>query len=422
MKVVNLVKQKFINLTNKEKIILFAGLLVFTLIISFAVPSLARYKNRHPLDISTVWDGSIATSYRSGSGKIDDPYIISNGAELAYFSSKLKEEENGYKDTYFKLGSNIVLNNGVFNYENGVRYTLNETKFYLKNFTNEFYDNEEFDGVKIGDINTFSPLNNFKGHFDGDGYIIYGLYIYGENKEVSLFTNLNGIVENLYLKNSMIYGGEVAGGVASTTNGAIIKNVMNEGFVIGLDEGSTNLITNDITDIERTIESTSNEVITTITNIPVINGEVISTTITGKLEKSGDGSLLINNTLVEVDENGLFTVELGNTVLTNITLNYKDSANTTFKLTNLKYNINYKQLVSGGIVGISYNTNYENVINKAEVYGNINSGGLVGLLNGTSNINQSYNTGKVVAFSNAGGLVSSVIYNSNDVNVIKTYI
>ena len=219
----------------------------------------------------------------------------------------------------------------------------------------------------------------------------------------------------------MIYGGEVTAGVASLANNSTIKNVMNEGFVIGLDEGTTNLITNDISDIERTIESTSNEVITTIANIPIINGEVISTTITGKLELTGEGTLLINNNLVELDENGNFTIELGNTVLTNITLNYKDSSNTTFKLTNLKYNINYKQLVSGGIVGISYNTNYENVINKAQVYGNINSGGLIGLLNGTSSINQSYNTGKIVAFENAAGLISSVNYNNNDVSIIKTY-
>ena len=43
------------------------------------------------------------------------------------------------------------------------------------------------------------------------------------------------------------------------------------------------------------------------------------------------------------------------------------------------------------------------------------------MLNGTSNINQSYNTGKIVAFENAGGLISSVNYNTNDINISKTY-
>ena len=421
MEVVNFIKQKFKNLSNIQKISIFVCLLVFTLIMSFTVPSLARYKNRNPLDLTTVWDGSVASSYRSGDGTKDNPYIISNGAELAFFSSMAKEDKTGYKDKYFKLDSNIVLNNGLFNYESTVKYTLNTTEFYIKEYTNEFYDNENYEGVKIGTINTLNPISNFNGHFDGNGYIIYGLYTYSDKDETSLFTNLKGTVENLYVKNSMIYGGQVTGGIASTTNGATLKNVMNEGFVIGLDEGNENLITNDMADIERTIESTSNELITTITNYPVINGEVVSTSITGKLEKTGDGNLLINNTLVEVDENGLFTIELGSTVLTYITLSYTNATNTTYKLTNLKYNINYKQLVSGGIVGISYNTNYENVINKAQVYGNINSGGLIGLLNGKSNINQSYNNGKIVAFENAGGLISSVNYNANDINITKAY-
>ena len=31
-----------------------------------------------------VWDGMIATSFSKGTGAKDDPYLIGNGAELAY--------------------------------------------------------------------------------------------------------------------------------------------------------------------------------------------------------------------------------------------------------------------------------------------------------------------------------------------------
>ncbi|MDO4568054.1 MAG: hypothetical protein Q4B99_03745, partial [Clostridia bacterium] len=31
-----------------------------------------------------IWDGTIATSYAGGTGTQDDPYLIENGAQLAY--------------------------------------------------------------------------------------------------------------------------------------------------------------------------------------------------------------------------------------------------------------------------------------------------------------------------------------------------
>ena len=81
------------NLSYVQKISLFAGLIIVAMVISFAIPSLARYKNRMPIDINAVWDGSVAESYRSGKGTEDDPYIISNGSELAYLASELKSEK-----------------------------------------------------------------------------------------------------------------------------------------------------------------------------------------------------------------------------------------------------------------------------------------------------------------------------------------
>ena len=50
---------------------------------------------------------------------------------------------NSYANTYFKLNNNIVLNDGVFSYDDTskIMYTLNDSTFYVKNYTNYFYDN-----------------------------------------------------------------------------------------------------------------------------------------------------------------------------------------------------------------------------------------------------------------------------------------
>jgi len=412
------IKEKFQKLTSVEKISIFVGLILIIVILSVGVPSLARYKNRNPLDLNTVWNGEVATSYRNGSGTIDDPYIISNGEELAYFSSMLKTTD--YKDKYFKLNNNIVLNNGTFGYDTNVKYTLNTTEFYVKEFTNEFYDNASFDGVKIGNINVFEPINGFKGHFDGDGHIIYGLYVHS-GKNTALFTNLSGTVENLYLKNSMIYGGQVVGGVSSNTDNAVIKNVMNEGFVIGQKDDTPLVLSTDVQNIELIVGSSYTEYVDVLKSVPVIDGVIEKVTLTGKLEMDNNGTVLVDGNEVMIDSDGKFEVDLGTGISTYITVNFSSSVRTTFKLSNLKYNIVYNQLISGGIVGISNNTSYENVINKAYVYGILNSGGIAGFAKGTTNILQTYNTGSINAIENAGGLISLIKNNTNNVSINKSY-
>lgn len=419
MKYFEFFKKKLNKLSSNQKISIVFVVIALIIIVSIAVPSLAKYKDRNILDMTSVWKGGIASSYRSGDGTKDNPYIISNGDELAYLSSMLKNTD--YSNTYFKLENNIVLNNGVFSYENVVKYKLNTTWFYVKEYTSEFYDNEEYTGINIGSINSFSPLNNFKGHFDGNGHIIYGLYIYSDSSELGLFTNLGGTVENLHLKNSMIYGGEVSSVLAANTNNASIKNVIAEGYVIGIDEKDVVKINNNISNIERTIENTSNEIITLLDGINPINGEVISTSLSGKLEVSNNGKLYINDTLVTVNENNEFSIELGDTLLTSVLFRYVDSANSTYTLTDLKYTISYNTLVAAGITAIANNTSFEGVINKATVYGYLNAGGIVGISNGEVSLSQSYNTGNITAYKNAGGIISSISYNNKDIQISNVY-
>ena len=98
-----------IRLNKINKIILIVLSIVFILLLLFISPALARFRNRS-ISFDAVWSGNVATSYRSGNGTIDNPYIIANGEELAYFSSQL--ENNDYENSYFKITNHIKLNEG----------------------------------------------------------------------------------------------------------------------------------------------------------------------------------------------------------------------------------------------------------------------------------------------------------------------
>ena len=58
---------------------------------------------------SEVWDGSVATSFESGNGTEADPYVIKNGAQLAYLAQQVATKADTYAGKYIVLGSNIDL-------------------------------------------------------------------------------------------------------------------------------------------------------------------------------------------------------------------------------------------------------------------------------------------------------------------------
>ena len=69
-----------------------------------------------------IWDGKRAFAFAGGSGTKDDPWQISNGAELAYMAhvfntTVLKDTGETYGHDYFVLTNDIYLND-VSNYDN----------------------------------------------------------------------------------------------------------------------------------------------------------------------------------------------------------------------------------------------------------------------------------------------------------------
>ena len=213
------------RLNKNEKIVLIVLFILFVLLLLFKSPALARFKNRS-LSSSNVWSGEVATKYKSGNGTIDNPYIISNGEELAYFSSML--ENNNYEGKYFKLINNIRINEGVFKYEDDkIEYVLNDTTYYVNG--SSYYDNDEFIGEPVGTLNVFPSLNNFKGYFDGDSHIIYGLYL--DSDDTGLFTNLSGEIDSLYISNALISGNN-SGILSNNITSGSVSNVMVDGYIL----------------------------------------------------------------------------------------------------------------------------------------------------------------------------------------------
>ncbi len=419
------IKRAFKKITKIPKIYYFVFLLIISIGVIVFTPSLARYKNRLPIDISTVWDGIVADNYRSGNGTKENPYIISSGSELAYFSKML--ETNDYENTYFKMSNDIVLNNGVFDYDtvNGIEYHLNESTFYIKKYTNEFYDNINCDGVKISTINLFEPLNNFKGYFDGNSYTIYGLYLTSDSaNNLALFTDLSGTVENLYVENALVYGGNISAGIASNASETTIKDVLFDGNVVGNSGTSEKTVEVNLSDADLSFSETNPSGITIAIPEENIdkNIDVLTTTLTGTCTNVSLGdSISIGGIPIGNCENGTFEIELDNYVTSTLNVEYYLANEKTVTLSNLKYTVNYRDDITGGLIGMGENVALENVINKSSVYGSHLSAGLIGYAKGDIDIEKSYNTGSISGDDTSGGLIGKISGSSNGTNISYSY-
>lgn len=95
-----------------------------------------------------VWGGRLASGFAGGTGKIDDPYLISTPEQLAYLVNDLYASVGNY----YKLTDDIYLNDV-------------KNSNWEKNNPNSWF---WVSGARTG---------NFNGHFDGDGHVVYGLYL-----------------------------------------------------------------------------------------------------------------------------------------------------------------------------------------------------------------------------------------------------
>ena len=131
------------------------------------------------LNTKEVWKGNIATKFVWGNGNQNEPYLITNGDELAYLAQQVNNGEN-YAGKYFQLTNDIDLGNQTWN--------------------------------PIGNTS-----NSFMGIFEGAGHAI---------------TNANIIVDSLPSATYDSYG--LFGSLGGGNNKTIIRNVELSGININI--------------------------------------------------------------------------------------------------------------------------------------------------------------------------------------------
>ncbi|MBO4734101.1 MAG: hypothetical protein J5662_06440, partial [Clostridia bacterium] len=140
----------------------------------------------------SVWDGASASASLSGSGTADNPYLIKNADDFAYFASQSRGG-NYYSGKYVQLDDDISLNNAAI-----------------------------------------SSLGGFNGNFDGKGHEISGINITAASGNQGFFTAINGgTVKNLTLTGSVSSTGNTVGGFAGYITSATFINCVNNLNVTG---------------------------------------------------------------------------------------------------------------------------------------------------------------------------------------------
>lgn len=407
---------------KKRKIIILIVSLVFIFGILVSYPSLAKFKNRNTIYTTPTWDGTVATSYKTGDGSIDDPYIISNSSEFAFFIEQLKTVD--YEGIYFELGADIVLNYGLFDYNSsdGLKYIIDDKTYYIKEYTNEYYDNPTLIGEPIGQVNSISPIKSFKGNLNGKSFTIFGMYITSSvESELALFENISGIIKDLYITNSSVYGLGKVSGVAVNSENATISNLIYDGYVVN--KATSKFNENNLEDLPVTLSS-----LETVTELELpevlITDEIKSIKLLGKYEIVEVGENVSSNTIKinDTDISSNFVVDLGTTLNDNISILTSSTVDgTVINFYDLKYKIEYCDDIATGIISNAIDTTLLNVVNKADIYGNYVSAGFVGSVKGNFVLKRSYNTGNIKSVDISSGLVGLLKNNESTIEFSNVY-
>ncbi len=102
--------------------------------------------------VGGIWSGLCATDYAGGTGTVDDPYLIATGEQLYKCVTTPTSETVG---KHYKLIADIKLNN-----------------VYIEN---QVYSTQWAEKTNLNSWACQTAIH-FRGHFDGDGHIVSGLY------------------------------------------------------------------------------------------------------------------------------------------------------------------------------------------------------------------------------------------------------
>ena len=165
-----------------------------------------------------TWDGTtIAANYAGGDGTKENPFLISNGAELAKLAQDVMAEKDFSLGRYFKLTADIVLNENV-----------NQTAATTLESGNAFPASPV-----IGAFASETEYTAFQGVLDGDGHTISGLYLTFA-QDITNYLALFRVTEDAEIRNLGIQDSYVyAGAYLSNLVGRAINTRIINCFVVG---------------------------------------------------------------------------------------------------------------------------------------------------------------------------------------------
>lgn len=144
-----------------------------------------------------------------GAGTEEDPYIISSAKEL-YLLTETCESKKGYKDSFFVLTEDII---------------LNDTSSWRSWETNS----PKNKWTPIG-----APRTPFEGTFDGQGHTVTGMYASEDKNGIGLFGyTKEAVIKNVRVEKSFASGISDVGLIVGMSDSSYIFNVSSEGYVSG---------------------------------------------------------------------------------------------------------------------------------------------------------------------------------------------
>lgn len=362
-----------------------------------------------------AWDGTTAKDFACGSGTKLSPHIILTAEQLAHLSFEIGANNKDYQGKYYKLGADIILNEGKIIDEKGA-LSADSSK-----------------------LHKWTPIGNssveFTGNFDGDGHSVSGMFINTTSTHNGLFGNVSGTVQNLVVENGWVMGGKFTagvvgynvgtisgvenyasatatdacvGGVVGSSNekqyryNSVIKNVKNYGIIVG--KNNVGGVAGCATYV--TIDGATNEV--------AIEGYAYVGGVLGGIGSTNDNDIknLWNKGKISGSHfvggvaghcgGALHVYESNNSS----SYYCNNSAYHCGKVSNA-YNENFvsgKNYV-GGAMGEACGANIMNFVNVADVEGEYGVGGVIGSVV-DSKTKSLYNTGNVFGSEYVGGIFS----------------
>lgn len=201
---------KVLRIKNKKNMFISLTTILVILVAVFAAIKL--YPTFTEKLSSSIWDGSIATSFSKGDGSESNPYIISDGSEFAFLITKLKSEDStSYFNKFYEIQNNIDFDNRDFSF-------IDSTKTFSGNINGNGYTLSNLN------FNTCSP-NADTG-----------------NCEYALFSNLNNAtiknlnIINLKVTSSATNTNRTIASLAINANNSTINNISLSGIEYNIAE------------------------------------------------------------------------------------------------------------------------------------------------------------------------------------------